>query len=88
MIKSHFEELCQKKARIEKRNLPIRTIARETGLSPGTIQRLNSGQIERVYGNTLDVLCCYFGVSSISELIEYVPSSSSLREKESERQGS
>lgn len=73
MITSHFEELRQKKARVENRKLPVRMIATETGLAPGTIQRLKNGSIERVYCKTLDTLCCYFGVSSINELIEYTP---------------
>jgi len=79
MIKSHFEELRQKKATAEQRKLPIRTIATETGLAPGTVQRIKQGTHGRVYFSTLDALCCYFGVNSISELIEYSPDGSGFK---------
>ena len=71
MIKSNFEKLRHEKIQLEKRKLPLRTIADETGLSLGTIQRLNKGSQGRFYLSTLDKLCCYFGVGSISDLIEY-----------------
>jgi len=73
MMMSHFEDLRRLKAFRERRNLPIRTIAQETGLSQGTILRVKNLQMERVYLSTLETLCGYFSVQSLSELIEYVP---------------
>jgi DNA-binding Xre family transcriptional regulator len=73
MILSKFQDLRRRKAFEEKRDLPLRTIAAESGLSLATVQRISSGNVERVSLPTLNVLCRYFGVQSISELIEYVP---------------
>ncbi|HEY0074975.1 MAG TPA: helix-turn-helix transcriptional regulator [Abditibacteriaceae bacterium] len=61
MIKSNFEDLRRKKAFEEKRKLTLRTIADETGLSLGTVHRVSSGEIEKVYLSTIDTLCAYFG---------------------------
>ena len=76
MILSHFEDLRRHKEFLERRNLPIRTISEETGLSQGTILRVKNLKMERVYLSTLETLCRYFGVKSISELMEYVPDGS------------
>lgn len=73
MMTSHFEDLCRHKAYVEKRKLPIRTISKETGLSQGAILRVKNLKLERVYLSTLETLCRYFAVKSLSELIEYVP---------------
>ena len=72
MIRSHFQDLRRKKALEERRDISLRTVAKETGLALGTVQRVNSGHIDKVYLSTLETLCRYFGVQSISELIEYV----------------
>lgn len=72
MMRSHFEQLRRRKAFVEQRNLPIRTIAEETGLSQGAILRVKNLKMERVYLSTLERLCRYFAVDSLSELIEYV----------------
>ena len=73
MMLSHFEDLRRLKAFRERRDLPIRTISEETGLSQGTILRVKNLKMERVYLSTLETLCHYFGVQSIAELMEYVP---------------
>ena len=73
MIRSHFEDLRRLKAYKEKRDLSIRTIAEETKLSQGAILRVKNLKMERVYLSTLERLCEYFGVESLSDLIEYVP---------------
>ncbi|WP_395138281.1 helix-turn-helix domain-containing protein [Armatimonas sp.] len=67
-------ELKLAKERELGRKLPYRTLAEETGLAIGTLQRLmeTSGEIERIDGNTLSRLCDYFGVS-LGELLVYVP---------------
>jgi putative transcriptional regulator len=71
MIRSRFQDLRRKKEYEEKRDLVLKTIAEETGLSYGAIQRISSGNMERIYLSTLDTLCKYFNVSSVSDLIEY-----------------
>lgn len=73
MIKSNFDDLRRRKAYREHRNLPLRVIARETGLSLGAINRLKNERFERVYLSTLEKLCTYFAVATLSELIEFVP---------------
>jgi len=73
VIQSKVAELRRRKEYQEGRDLPLRTIAAETGLAIGTVQRLMKGDTERVYLSTLNTLCAYFKVSQISELIEYVP---------------
>lgn len=73
MIRSHFEDLRRHKAFLEHRDLPIRIIAEETGLSQGAILRVKNVTMERISLSTLERLCRYFNVKSLSELIEYVP---------------
>jgi DNA-binding Xre family transcriptional regulator len=73
MMRSHFEDLRRHKAFRERRDLPIRTIAQETGLSQGAILRVKNLKMERVYLSTLETLCRYFDVKSLAELMEYVP---------------
>ncbi|MBI3827868.1 MAG: helix-turn-helix transcriptional regulator [Planctomycetes bacterium] len=73
MVRSFFDDLRRQKAFEEKRDLPIRVISHETGLSQGAILRLKNGNFERVHLSTLERLCRYFEVKSLSELIEYVP---------------
>jgi DNA-binding Xre family transcriptional regulator len=73
MIRSFFEDLRRHKAYQERRNLPIRIISEETGLSQGAILRLKNGNFARVSLSTLERLCQYFQVQSLSNLIEYIP---------------
>ena len=73
MIKTKFDELIRKKEYMEKRDLPLRTIAAETGLAIGTVQRLRKGDVSRVYLSTLDNLCEYFHVSAIGDVLQYMP---------------
>lgn len=74
MIQSRLPELKLAKERELGRKLPYRTLAEETGLAIGTLQRLmeTSGEIERIDGNTLSRLCDYFGVG-LGDLLVYVP---------------
>jgi DNA-binding Xre family transcriptional regulator len=72
MMRSLFEDLRRLKEFREKRDLSIRTIAEETGLSQGAVLRVKNLSLERVYFSTLETLCKYFAVNSLSELIEYV----------------
>lgn len=73
MIKTKFDDLIRRKEYEEKRDLPLRTIAAETGLAIGTVQRLRKGDTSRVYLSTLDTLCGYFGVEAIGDVLEYAP---------------
>lgn len=69
-ITSHFDRLRRAKAHHENRDLPLRVIAEETGLSVNTLQRVRRNQMERVYLSTIETLCRYFGASRIDDLIE------------------
>ena len=73
LIITHFENLRRHKAYSEKRNLPIRTISAETGLSQGAILRVKNATMLKISMSTLETLCQYFNVKSISDLIEFVP---------------
>lgn len=73
MIQSHFEDLRRGKEFRERRDLSVRAIAEETGLSQGAILRVKNATMERVSLSTLERLCRYFGVASLCELIDYVP---------------
>jgi len=73
MIVSHFEDLRRLKELRERRDLSIRTIAEETGLSQGAILRIKNVTLERVCLPTLERLCRYFNVKSLSDLLEYGP---------------
>jgi len=73
MIRSHFEDLRRRKELRERRDLSIRTIAMETGLSQGAILRIKNVTLERICQPTLERLCRYFNVKSLSDLIEYGP---------------
>lgn len=73
MITLRFAELKRQKALRERRDLTLRTMAAETGLGLNTIHRLNKGEAGRVYLSTLDVLCGYFEISEVGELLQYAP---------------
>ena len=73
MIHTNFEDLRRAKAYREKRNLTLQTIAREAGLSIGTIQRIRNNTLNMFDRKTLESLCAYFDVKSICELLEYTP---------------
>lgn len=78
MIRSSIEDLIREKEYKERRRLSLATIAGETGLAIGTVQKLKKGDVSRVYLSTLDTLCSYFGVKEIGELLEYVPNGESV----------
>jgi DNA-binding Xre family transcriptional regulator len=71
MIVSKFDDLRRHKAYMEKRDISLRKVAEETGLALGTIQRVNKGEVAKVNLSTLETLCRYFDVASLSELVEY-----------------
>ena len=73
MIRSHFEDLRRRKEYLENRDLPIRVVAEETGLSQSTVMRIKNVSMDMVFMSALETLCSYFDVKSLSELIEYEP---------------
>jgi len=80
MILSKIDDLVREKEYREKRRLSLATIAKETDLAIGTVQKLRRGEVSRVYLSTLDTLCAYFGVQVIGEVLEYVPGNSAKEE--------
>lgn len=73
MIRAKFNRLRREKAFKENRDISLRTLAAETGLSLSTVQRLNKGELERVYLSTLDTVARYFAIDNIGQLLEYIP---------------
>ncbi len=73
MIRFKAAEMRTQKEHREGRTLSLRTISKETCLSLGTVHRLMNGDFDSIHFSTLDILCRYFNVSEIGELIEYVP---------------
>ena len=71
MIRSKIDDLVRGKEYREKRRLSLATIAKETGLAIGTVQKLRNGDVSRVYLSTLDTLCRYFDVDQIGDVLEY-----------------
>ena len=72
-MRSHFEDLRRRKEFHERRDLSIRTIAEETGLSQGAILRVKNVTMERISLTTLERLCRYFNLKSLCDLLEYGP---------------
>lgn len=73
MIESRFKDLCRKKAYQEKRNITLKVVAEESGLALSTIQKVSKGDILKLHVITLNTLCGYFKVRSITELVEFSP---------------
>ena len=55
------------KARV---GLDQKTLAAQTGLSPTTVGKLYRGHFDRIDNHTVKTLCKYFGLKTISDLIE------------------
>jgi DNA-binding Xre family transcriptional regulator len=73
MIVSRIDHLRRAKALAEGRDISLRTVAKEAGVSMNVLQRLRGTYPGGVTVASLETLCRYFGVKSVSELIEYVP---------------
>jgi putative transcriptional regulator len=65
-VKSHLAKL------MESAGVDQKTLAMETGLSPATVGKLYRGHFNRIDNHTVTVLCKWFRLSSIAELIEIV----------------
>ena len=57
-------------ALIERANLDQKTVADRTGLSPTTVGKIYRGHFERLDMGTIETLCKFFGLKSISQLID------------------
>lgn len=55
---------------MEIQGLDQKTLAAETGLSPTTVGKVYRGQFNRIDNHTVKTLCLYFGLKTISELID------------------
>jgi putative transcriptional regulator len=47
-----------------------KTLAAETGLSPTTVGKIYRNRFDRIDNHTVTTLCVYFGLNTISDLIE------------------
>lgn len=72
MFQSKFDDLLREKEYRERRRIPIRKVAEESGLSVTTIQRLKSGRIDTLNLSSIERVCRYFNVQGVGEVIEYV----------------
>lgn len=50
--------------------LDQKTLAAQTGLSPTTVGKLYRGHFDRIDNHTVTTLCKYFGLKTVSDLIE------------------
>ena len=55
---------------MESEGLDQKTLAAQTGLSPTTVGKVYRGQFNRIDNHTVKTLCLYFGLKTISELID------------------
>jgi len=62
---------CKLKELMDSRELSQMRVAKETGLSMGTVGRLYRDQLNRADFETLEKLGDYFGCKSVSELLEF-----------------
>ncbi len=62
--------ICKLRSLMEDKHITQLTLAENTGLAPSTIGRLYRNQVNRIDVQTVAVLCDFFNLSSISELIE------------------
>lgn len=60
---------------MESRGLNQSELSRATGLTHNTIRKFLKGHFDRLDGETVDTLMQYFGLSSLSELVEFQTSS-------------
>jgi DNA-binding Xre family transcriptional regulator len=73
MIVSKIDHLRRAKALAEGRDISIRAVAKEAKVSLSAVQRLRGAASGGVTLATVVALCEYFNVSSVADLIEYVP---------------
>jgi len=66
---------------MDSKGLDQKVLAVETGLSPTTVGKIYRGQFSRVDNNTIMVLCLYFELKTISDLIEIEWEQDDLKDK-------
>lgn len=64
-MKSKLPELMKREPDLDQKRLAART-----GLSPTTVGKLYRGHFDRIDNHTVTTLCKFFGLKSISDLIE------------------
>lgn len=62
--------ICKLPELMNQKGVDQKTLAAETGLSPTTVGKYYRCQFNRIDNHTVTTLCLYFGLKSISELIE------------------
>lgn len=62
--------ICKLHELIKGRELDQKTVAVQTGLSPTTVGKLCRNHFDRIDNHTVTVLCRFFGLKSINDLIE------------------
>ncbi|MGK7948464.1 MAG: helix-turn-helix domain-containing protein [Xenococcaceae cyanobacterium] len=55
---------------MESKGLDQKTLAFHTGLSPTTVGKVYRGQFNQIDNHTFTTLCLYFGLKTLSELID------------------
>lgn len=62
--------ICKLAALMDAQDIDQKTVAKETGLSPTTVGKLYRGHFNRIDNHTVMSLCRFFGLKTISDLIE------------------
>ncbi|BAY29739.1 helix-turn-helix transcriptional regulator [Calothrix sp. FACHB-1219] len=70
-MKNDLTVHCKIKDLMDSQGISQLRLAEETGLSPGTIGRLYRNQVSRIDSSTLVALAKYFGLKSVSQIIEF-----------------
>ena len=55
---------------MERKGLDQKTLAFKTGLSPTTVGKFYRGQFNQIDNHTVTTLCTYFGLKTLSDLID------------------
>jgi DNA-binding Xre family transcriptional regulator len=55
---------------MSKKGVDQKTLAAKTGLSPTTVGKLYRGHFDRIDNHTVKTLCIFFGLRTISDLID------------------
>ena len=55
---------------MESKGIDQKTLAYQTGLSPTTVGKVYRGQFNQIDKHTFTTLCLYFGLKTISDLID------------------
>ncbi|MFN6486363.1 MAG: helix-turn-helix domain-containing protein [Nostoc sp. DedQUE03] len=64
--------ICKLSELIKQKGVDQKTVALATGLSTTTVGKMYRSHFDRIDNRTVTVLCKYFGLKSINELIDIV----------------